>query len=446
MVQKPAPLASSLNLPLIVCVAALLISVTRLVLAVTRYSVNLIYWDQWDFYTPLFTRSSLWHIFTWEHAPHREGIGLVLDKFVLDWTAWDTRAEALFMVGVLFAAAVLALILKRKLTGHFDYTDCIIPCLFLTFAQLEALIGEENPSYSVFPELLIVLYCLAWMIPRTLTRYATILILNFLLIYTGFGIFMGVVTIGILLLDLHRSIRAKLEPASYTLVALLLAVVSLASFFYHYRWDPTLSCPIPDHHPWNYAWFLSLLLSYFLGLRGILLASIVGAVLALAALAIFVRTVIRLWRDKEWFPIDRTTTILLSFSLIFAANAAVGRTCQGMPEAAQFSRYMGFLVPLFFGIYLYLLTWRNTQWRVAATALLLIATLPGTFRIPNGYSPQLVHNGKLAWKTCILQTGNIAYCDQVTGFPAYPIPRRTHLLEKLQFLRANHLNLYSDSH
>jgi len=63
--------------------------------------------------------------------------------------------------------------------------------------------------------------------------------------------------------------------------------------------------------------------------------------------------------------------------------------------------------------------------------------------MPNGYSPQLVSEGKQAWKSCILQTGNIDYCDQATGFPIYPDPRRTHLVEKLQFLQKNRLNLYS---
>lgn len=441
--EKTASPRRSINLPLIVVVAASLIALVRLLLAVTRYSVNLLYWDQWDFYNPLFNRGSYWQIFNYQHAPHREGIGLVLDKLVLDYTAWDSRAEVLFMVGALFVATLLALALKRKLFGRFDYTDCIVPCLFLTFAQLEALVGEPNPSYSVFPELLLMFYCLAWLIPRPLLRYTAVLFLNFLLIYTGFGIFMGVVTVGILLLELRRSIRGKSEPFAFPLVALLIAGLSLAAFFYRYRWDLTTGCPVPDPHFWNYPWFVSLLMSYFLGLRTLILASTVGAVVALGATAIFLGSVFQLWSKKEWSAIDRTVAMLLGFSLMFAGNAALGRTCQGMPEAAQFSRYMGLLVPGFFGIYLHLLTWRSLRLRLALAAVFVLAVLPGTFLIPNGYSPELVHDGKVAWRTCILQTGNIAYCDQVTGFPAYPVPQRTHLREKLEFLRANHLNLYS---
>jgi hypothetical protein len=38
---------------------------SRMVVVVWRHSVNLPFWDQWEFYTPLFTHASLWRIFTW---------------------------------------------------------------------------------------------------------------------------------------------------------------------------------------------------------------------------------------------------------------------------------------------------------------------------------------------------------------------------------------------
>ena len=437
------------RLPVVVVLVVFLATAFRLVLAVRRYSVNLVFWDQWDFYTPLFNHASLWRIFTWQHGPHREGIGLVLDKLVLESTRWNSFAEALFMVGALFAAAVVALRLKQKLFSSgvvcgFEYSDLVIPCLFLTFAQMEALVGEENPSYAAIPELLIGLYCLAWMIRKPIARYAAVVVLNFLLIYTGFGFFMGVVTIGILLFDLRRAARAKSESSSLPSAALLLAAVSLASFFYHYRWDPAVPCfHFPDAHPLNYPWFIGLMMAYFFGLRAVLMASLVGSFLALVAVAVLIWHGLRLWREREWSGVDRTVVILLGFSLLFAANAAVGRVCMGMPESAQYSRYMGLLAPAFLGIYFHLLSWRKGTLRTAVLAVFVIALLPGTARVPDGYSPQVVKDGKQAWKTCILQTGTIDYCDRATGFPVYPDPRRAHLLEKLQFLQQNGLNLYS---
>jgi hypothetical protein len=208
-------------------------------------------------------------------------------------------------------------------------------------------VGEENPSYSVFPELLIGLYCLAWMLQKPIARYATVLVLNFLLIYTGFGIFMGVVTIGALLFEMRRAFRSEPETRGFATAAFVLVIASLASFFYHYRWDPSIACHFPDPHVWNYAWFIGLMMAYFLGLRAVLPATLAGVILVTAALPILIWHGVRLWRRVEASPTNLIIVILLSFSLLFAANAAVGRTCFGMPEAAQFSRYMGLLVRLF---------------------------------------------------------------------------------------------------
>ena len=432
------------RLPVIIVSTVFVAVAFRLALTVWRYSVNLVFWDQWDFYTPLFNRASLWGIFTWQHGPHREGIGLVLDKFVLELTRWNSRAEALFMVGALCAAAVVVLSLKQRLFGRLDYSDVVIPCLLLTFAQMEALVGEANPSYSAIPELLIGLYCLTWMLPNTGARYSAVLVLNFLLIYTGFGFFMGVVTVGILLFDLRRAFRGESGAPSFPAVALVLAAASLAGFFYRYHWDPAVPCfHFPDSYPLNYPWFIGLMMSYFLGLRAVVLASVAGSFLALAAFAILGWHGVRLWRGREWAAADLTVVILLGFSLLFAANAAVGRVCLGMPEAAQFSRYMGLLVPAFLGIYFHLLTWRKSRLRTALLALFVVGLIPATLRMPSGYSPRVVSAGKQAWKTCILQSGNIDYCDRATGFPLHPNPRGTRLLEKLQFLQQNRLNLFS---
>jgi hypothetical protein len=464
---EPQTAASSphgLRLPVIIVSTVFLAVAVRLALTVWRYSVNLIFWDQWDFYTPLFNHDSWWRIFTWQHGPHREGIGLVLDKFVLESTRWNSRAEALFMVAALLAAALLALRLKQMLFGSpdsrgpgftgLDYIDIAVPFLFLTFAQMEALVGEANPSYSAIPELLIGLYCLAWMLPKPGARYAAILVLNFLLIYTGFGFFMGVVTIAVLLFELRLAFQRATESRTLPVVALLLAAASLASFFYHYRWDPAVpSFHFPDAHPLNYPWFIVLMMSYFLGLRTVVLASVAGSVLGLAALAILVWHGVRLWRNRgrnrEWsapaqtIAVDRTIVILLGFSLLFAGNAALGRVCLGMPQAAQISRYMGLLVPAYLAIYFHLLTWRKSAFRTALLVVFVVALVPGAVRMPNGYSPQLVSDGKQAWKTCILQAGNINYCDHAAGLALYPDPRKTQLLEKLQFLQRNRLNLYS---
>jgi hypothetical protein len=411
---------------------------------VWRHSVNFVFWDQWDFYTPLFNHASLWQIFIWQHGPHREGIGLVLDKFLLDGTHWSTRAESLLIVATILSAAAVAVRLKTKIFGKLDYTDFFIPCLFLTLAQIDQLIGVPNPSYSAFPELLIMLYCLAWTMRRQLARYGAIVVLNFLLLYTGFGFFMGIVTLFLLALDVRRALRTPSSGATAPLVALGLALTSLASFFYHYRWMPAVGCFVfPDPHPLNYPWFVSLELSLFVGVRrSLILASVLGAGLMLLIAALLLWYGVRLWRAKSWADLDVAMVALLGFTFLFTFNAAIGRVCLGMPAAGQSSRYMGLLVPAFLAMYLHLLSWRDGTRKAVALTVFALIVLPNTLKMHRDPTEE---NGKRAWQACYLKVEDIDYCDRVTGYPTHWDPPATRLKEKLDYLKRNRLNLFSGS-
>src|SRR5689334_23098494 len=79
---------------------------------IRRHAVNVLFFDQWDFLTPLFSTPSLWEMFTRQHGPHRQGLGLFVSQAVGIATDWDTRAESLVIGFILILASVAALILK----------------------------------------------------------------------------------------------------------------------------------------------------------------------------------------------------------------------------------------------------------------------------------------------------------------------------------------------
>ena len=430
------------QLPRFLLAVTFLVLGGRMAVVVWRHSVNFLFWDQWDFYTPLFNHASLWQIFVWQHGPHREGIGLVLDKFLLDWTRWSTRGESLLIVAAILCAAVVAVRLKVRIFGRLDYTDFFIPCLFLTLAQIDQLIGVPNPSYSAFPELLIMLYCLAWTMRHELARYSTIIVLHFLLLYTGFGFFMGIVTLLLLALDIRRIRRVPPRAAAVPAAAFGLAFLSFASFFYHYRWMPAVSCFVfPDPHPLNYPWFISLELSLFVGIRrSLVLASVLGAGLMLVMVTLLLWHAVRLWRAKYWTDLDVTIVALLGYTLLFGLNAAIGRVCLGMPAAGQSSRYMGLLVPAFLAMYLHLLSWRDATKKAVALTVFALIVLPNTLKMHRDPTEE---NGKRAWRACYLKLEDIDSCDRATGYPTHWDPAATHLKEKLDYLKRNRLNLFA---
>lgn len=415
----------------------------RLMVRTLESSVNIPFWDQWDFYTPLFNRASLWQAFRWQHGPHREGLGLLADKFLLEWTHWNARAESLLIVGCFSVAAALALYLKARLIAPLTYSDAVIPAMFLMPAHLGAITGVPNPSYSGFPELLILLYSLAWTMRRNLLQYGAVLLLNFALIYTGFGFFIGIITIAVLALELRR-VAVNREELLLVSVVLTVALLSLASFFWNYQNAPAKLVRCVEHpQVLNYPWFAALAFALFLGIRrSVVLASLVGGACVLLLAWNAGRSANRLWHDREKGNRELVIFILGGFSLLFIAAAALGRACLGMPGAAQNYRYLGLLVPGFLAAYFQLSMVRSGRARAIAVITFVLAIFPAAL---HNHADQVSENGKRAWITCLLQGGTVPQCREKIGFNLHPDPARTHLQEKLEYLKRNRLSLYAET-
>jgi hypothetical protein len=433
---------------------ALAVSVTvaalgvRFFLFIRKYSVNIFFMDQWDYLRLFFNRqANVASLFFLEHAPHREGIGLLPNLLLYPLSHWNSRVDSFVIGGAIFAAMMIALRLKCRLYGPLSYSDVAIPLIFLTATQFETLVITPNPSHSGFPLLLIACYCLALVARNWLLRYALILSLNFLLIYTGFGIFMGVVTIGLFLFECYWSWRRFTSvPFLRPFTALLLAIVSLASFLFHYVFQPAANCFQLPHNNWlNYPQFMGLMLSGFVVPRPLKVST---EMIVLGAAILFLMLIVFIWHSLHLVksPIPETHlvgAVLMAFSLLFAANTSIGRQCLGLEQALS-SRYSTLLIPAFLALYFYFLSlpWHGTRNLVLASFVVLL--VPVVVRTPReeagGFS-----NAKRRWADCYVRTGDIRYCDESTSFKIYPAPESTQLQQKLDYLKEHHLNLFAHS-
>jgi hypothetical protein len=413
------------------------------------YSVNVLYYDQWDFLSPLFEgRTGFFDLFFQQHGPHREGLGLVATGLLYSMTHWNTRAEA-FMVGAfVFAAMLLALLLKRKLFGGLSYWDVTIPAIFLTLVQNETFLGAINPAFSSLPLLLIMLYCLVLIQRKSMVRYGLLLLFNILLIYTGFGFFMGLVTLGLLALEWYRAWRkySEISP-SIPAWSLVVAAVSLASFFVKYVPLTAVECfQFPYYPLFSYPWFMAVIFSAFLGPRGpVILITAAGAIALLFVAGVLALQIARLVRPKNpggSLSIAAVVAVLMSYSLLFVANAAVGRVCLGLPAAAQASRYSTLLIPAYLAVYLYLFSLPVKSLRMIALAAFLFVLTPGAVVTPGGAAN--VAASKRAWAACYLQAGSVVACNQMTGLTIYLRERSGRLQHELEFLREHRLSFFSE--
>jgi hypothetical protein len=437
------------SLHLVVAVAYL-VSARRLLDIPRRYAVNIFNGDQWDFNNAtLFQRHSLWQAFRWQHGPPRQGLGAVLQRLLDPLIRWNTRYEALGSGAVIFIAAVLGLYLKKRLFGSIGWSDIIIPLLFLTPAEFGTLLFSANPAHGPLPLLLMVLYCLAWTVRPELCKYAFVLVVDFVMTYTGFGLFIGFITPLLLVADIFHdrrkfSVRVRVGSG----VAVLGSLLSLASFFVGYKMEPAASCFSPwPRNPLQYGRFISLMLANFVGVKGTgFWPTLAGCVIGIGMLLCLSMAVKGLLSSSAQWNRSVVICALLGYCLLFCVNAAYGRLCLGL-EMAQSSRYMIYLVPGFLAVYLYGLDQRKRTTRGSTVFGVLLVALLSSFHLNYGDRLLMEASGrhKRAWRDCYLARHDIEQCNELTKFKIYPFPPQvTHLQEKLDFLERTRLNLYAN--
>jgi len=438
---------SSRTGPVLAIAAVIAALGSRFFRIISKHAINVFFYDQWEYMTPFFRhRPSIRELFFLEPAggPIREGLGLIPDKFLYPLTHWNVRGDAFIVGGSIFVAMLLALLLKRKLYGALSYSDIAIPITFLTLAQYEAMIGTPNPGYSGLPLLMMMLYCLALLIPNRLLGYSLMFVLNLLLIFTGWGFFMGVVTIGVFLLHCYWSWRHKTSvPFAQALAGLLVATASFGSFFIHYTFFSGVDClAIPYRQFLQYPQFVTLMFSAFVVPRPLHISAAMtalGAAILLVVIAVFVWHLLHLLKGPG-HDAHLIGAVLLSYSLLFSVNAAIGRVCATMKLACS-SRYSTLLIPAFLAIYFYLLSrsWHGKRNLVLTLWVLLL--VPASLRKPwediRWYS-----DGKRDWVNCYVRTENIHYCDQVANFTVDPYPGQPGFQQKLDYLKQRRLNLF----
>ena len=439
----------------IVVFLAFLFFAARMFRLIIRYAVNIFFSDQWEFNdATLYQKHSIWEMFAWQHGPHRQGLGALFVKLIGPLIHWDSRVESFVVGAVVVIAALCALWLKHRLYGQLSIFDVVIPAMFFTPAQWETLVLTANFAHGPFPLLLLLLYCLAWTLKQPVLRYSIVLIINFLTIYTGFGLFLGVLTPLIFLAHFCASDAQSRMSKLALVVCIAISLTSLASFFVGYRLNADLDCFSiqPASTADGYLKYISLMYASFLSVRGVGPQQLtVGFAVVVFMLGSVTISLTRLFsvRDAGNDGIEQqrhlVTFILVAYVLLFCVNTAYGRLCGGL-WSAQSSRYLIYLNLAMLGLYFQILGFRNRPRRVILLVGFVAVMFTASLTV-DGRPVAFFHNVKARWKACYIQTENIQGCDQWAGFPLFShAPERTRLQEKLNYLKQNRLNLYLNDH
>ena len=408
---------------------------------ISRQAVNVFYSDQWDFNdATLFEKHTLWEVFRWQYGPQRHGLGGVAMKLLEPSIRWNSRYEAYGIGVILLVAALLALYLKARLFGPIGYADVVIPAFFLTPAQFEIVIGATNPGWSAIPLLLIILNCLCWTISSSAWKYFGVVVVNFLLVYTGYGIFMGLLTPAAIAIVYWRTKEAGSAAAFW------ISIASLLSFFLGYQPHHSgAECfTVFPANPVLYAMFMSSMFGNAAGLKGsTALVLLVGAMMLVVSIVSLDILVKRLRHDDSpSLTRDLVASILIAFCLIFMLGTAYGRLCLGMAFATM-PRYVTYTILGLFGLYLFSLSMSRTRLRALLTTTVCLIAVLSSVRMSryDAETATYISNGKRAWRDCYLQLHDVRRCDAETNFQIYP-EYSAGFQRKLDFLEQNQLNLF----
>ncbi len=413
---------------------------------VNAHAVNMMYGDQWDFYRPLFLGQGWWATFLQQHGPHREGIALVLTRALANASGWDSRCDAFAASVLLIGSAALAL----RLAWRFgipvrSLSLAAVPLLFLGVHQYEAFVGATNLSYGAVPMLLFMALCLCWFMKGSLGRLLAIGALTFLLIFSGFGLFVGVLTPLLVLAEASQALRAR-ERGHALAAAAALAVMSAGwiIFSHGYRFQPAAEgFRFPYEHPLEYVTFVGKMLGNFFGAAPLSrLGLVIGIAAAAGLAAIAARNALLCLRNgvaRE--PRGAVLFCLSAFTLLFCANCAVGRVFTG-PIAPLAPRYATLLIPGALAIFLQLgaLASRRAALGLAMAYTLLLVPCTTVRRPDEIAGADWFADGRRAWRAAYLQTHDEAAANRIAHFSVYPGP----LGDRLRFLEDRRLNLFQD--
>lgn len=439
----------------LVGIAAILLGIAqawRLWRITDLYAVDVPFFDQWDFYALFFRdKAGIWGLFNLQHGPHRQGLGFLLTWFVNWLTDWNQRSQCFAICLVAFASAAAALWLCRRLTGRLRWYDVAVVMIVLSPQQWEVIANTPNVSHGVMPLLLILLCCVGWTITRPVLRYAVVLTLTFLCTYTGFGLFLGIVTPTLIGLDLVQAKRRRDRRALLLCAgALGLAICSLLLFFHGYRFAPAApNYQFPDPNWPLYPVFMGLQYATLYGATQIGDPPHTGnpqVIFGCTVMAIIIAiAVVLLWqelRSKEARLVRRIALLLIAFSLAFSASSAIGRVSLGLVYATN-SRYVPLLMPAAIGVYLLAAGLQRPVWRRVAMAMVLLAAAAAT--VPyDSTGAAWFRDSKVRWVTAYHLTGSVKTADGVAPLSVYPNRRVTHLAWKLTWLRKRHYSLFRE--
>lgn len=417
--------------------------------SIYEYSVNVLFFDAWDFHHAFVLGYSPMQQFTAQFGPHRMGPGLVITGFLNDMSGWNSNWISMAIGIMMFLSAPVYLLVKYKLFGRITFFDLSVFVIVLSLVQFEVFTISPFMSHSAVPALLTSLYVLSLFIRNLYARNILMLIINLNLVFSGYGLFAGVITILLFAIEIFSEIKSgKAQRAWVDFISLVLAIATLITFFIGYQMGYTENHTlILWGQPWKYLIFIFLVYAGAFGFMGYSVINVViGMVAFVIVCVVLLKSLFGLIRNHDATSannmMDRVLFVMTAYPVIFVVALSIGRIELGY-EVAGSSRYIPYLVPSFVAVYFYLnsLRFPLKAYAVPVFFVLMVFLQINSFSSFGGM--KYWSSKKLEWKINYLNTLDVKSADSLSNFAVHPNSVST--LKMLEYLKKNNLNLFLDA-
>ncbi len=423
------------------------LSLVRLVGLISAGAASVPFQDQWALLTPTFDRSGPWSAFAWQHGPHRQGVGGLLQYFLYPATEYDVRMEGWAAGVVLALAGLVAVALSARLRGRLSWADAVFPLLIVNPVHWETMLLTPNIAHGILPLLLTLLLACCWSRDGGALTVAGVGVLTATSLFTGFGFATAFASAGLIGLLLISPVASGWSRTRLGLVAGAFAV-SLGLFALGYRWDPAVpgwSFPVPD---WGgYPKFCAFMHASLLGLREMSGKALsVGGLLFAAVCAAWLWSIVRIVRGGADARV-RVVALLGGAGLSFAAFTAVGRLPVNIQGAFMW-RYLPLVLPGVCALVFAAEAWKPRLGRrgpllVDLAAVALAGWIWMNF-LPERYS-DAVARGKERWIAAYRETLDLRAANARSGFDVFsPDPESELVRQRLRWMERERLGLFRE--
>jgi hypothetical protein len=391
--------------------------------------------DRWHTQDPLFYHYSWWEGFAFQHGPHRLGVLYFLFKADAYLSDWNNRADMYVQALAYLLSALLALKLKVKLFGPIQWSDLLIPLIFLTPHAASTLL--DNPFVHGLIPLFGLAFCFGYLISSRLRRVLWLSALCFLAAFSGFAFVYIPIVAALELIRFFRQPKKQL----YALIPAAVGVFSLAY---------VLLTNLPKESWEAQPFSLPDAIRYSLALAGNLFILQPKDSALIGVTCLFVG-IVGMWiyfiaKGKGALLLNRVNLsifLLLGGTLVFWVLNIYGRAHLSVGNA-HVSRYIPLGMTFALSLYFCILKF-NTPHLKTALLLLFFALLIRVQTHTHARLAPLLERASYYEETteCLLAERNFEQCKGTDGHHLHPDPQRIRLQEKLNFLRDRKLNIYA---